>query len=463
MQNLLTFSSILATAILMSCTSNSSDGTTPDDEVITPEGFSLVWQDEFDGIAINTANWGFETGDGTDFGLPAGWGNNELQLYTNSDENVQITEDGEISVLKITAMEDGSDGYTSSKIVTKDKFSMRFGQLEVRAKLPQGQGVWPAIWMLGTNNDEIDWPGCGEIDLLELLGHEPSKVYSTLHFVNGESKKGEEQGSYELQSGSFSDDYHVFSLDWTPEQMTFYVDDTQFHQVAIEEDMKEFLRSFYLIANVAVGGYWPGNPDNSTQFPQSMMIDYVRVFEKDDFEAPDAPALDIDEETMGQNIEPSLALNAIKDGFTDLGNISIVSYGGGGEPVVAASTTAIDGAESLSLEYAGGAWGGAYMELESGVDLSSYSQLKFAISKPENLVDAEIKLESPTSNAAVFLVNYTATPLSDGFVEYTIPLSDFSGLDLTGIHIPFSLWNPLDDGEAFVAGEVLLDNLHFTD
>lgn len=435
----------------------------PKNEIDVPNGYSLVWSDEFNNSTINMADWQYETGDGTDYGLPAGWGNNEMQIYTDNADNSGIENDGDLSALYIRALSDGTGGFTSAKLTTKDLFSMRFGRVDVKAKMPEGQGLWAAIWMLGDNIDQIDWPGCGEIDVAEILGNEPNKMYSTLHFTDSEKTHGEIQGNYQLSSMTFNDDYHVFSLDWTPDKITFSVDGVEFQKVLIKDDMKEFLRSFYLVLNVAVGGNWPGAPDNTTVFPQTMSIDYVRVFEKDGFDAPAAPALDIEEETIGQNIEPSLAQHAIKDGFTALGNASVVVYGGGGEPDVAASASAIDGDSSLVFNFPGGSWGGGYIELETPQDLSSYKYIKFSLNKPAFLTNAEIKIESPSTNAVVFLRDYTATDAGQGFQEYTIPLADYLGLDLTQISIPFSMWNPQDDSQSFVEGTVLIDRIYFSD
>ncbi len=337
---------------------------------------------------------------------------------------------------------------------------MRFGRVDVRAKMPQGQGIWPAIWMLGDNIDEIDWPGCGEIDIVEVLGHQPEKMYSTVHYTNGESSRTEQQGDVVLSAGSFSEAFHTYSLEWTPEQMTFSVDEQQVNVVQIEDDMKEFLRSFYLIMNVAVGGNWPGYPDNTTSFPQQMNVDYVRVFEKDGFNAPPAPALDIDEETVGQNVEPGLAQDAIKDDFDLLGNADIIVYGGGGEPEVSSSSDALDGDASMAYNFPGGSWGGAYIELETAKNLSSFRYLKFSLKKPAQLLRAEIKLESVSTNAPIFLDNYTPTE-ENGWLNYEIPLTDFNNLDLSEITIPFSMWNPTDANSNFVTGVVLIDNLHF--
>ncbi|MBW6480457.1 MAG: glycoside hydrolase family 16 protein [Bacteroidales bacterium] len=441
-----------------SCSDNDTE---PIDQIETPDGYVLVWNDEFNDGQIDLTKWTFETGDGTDFGLPSGWGNNELQIYTTNDVNARVDQDGDVSALIINAVKNGENDYTSAKLTTNGLFSMRFGRIDVRAKLPKGQGIWPAIWTLGDNLDVVDWPGSGEIDIMEMLGHEPTKIYGTIHYVDGDNRKGESQGYYEVSGPDFSETYHVFSLEWTPETLTFMVNDVKYHEVAIEDDMKEFLRSHYLILNVAVGGYWPGYPDESTTFPQSMHVDYVRVFEKEGFNPPLPPVLNIEEETLGQNLEPGIAQHAIKEGFEDLGNIEVISFGGGGEPIIDTSDNAVDGDLSLVFDFPGGAWGGAYFEMEQPRNLSNYSHLVFALNKPENIVDAEVKLESPSTNAAVFLINYESTELYNGFVEYAIPLSDFSGLDLIQLRIPFAIWNPVDANGDFIAATFLIDNLHF--
>ena len=451
----------LPAIIMIAAISCSENDIEPADKIEVPDGYVLVWNDEFNNGQIDPLKWTFETGDGTDYGLPRGWGNNELQIYTTSDENARLDMDGDISALIITALKHGENDFTSAKLTTNGLFSMRFGRVDVRAKLPKGQGIWPAIWTLGDNRDVVDWPGCGEIDVMEMLGHEPNKIYGSIHYVDGENRKGESQGYYEVSNPDFSEEYHVFTLDWTPETLSFMVDGEKYHEVAIEDDMKEFLRSHYLILNVAVGGYWPGYPDESTTFPQSMYVDYVRVFEKKGFNPPAPPFLNIEEETLGQNLEPGIAQHAIKEGFEELGNIEVISFGGGGEPYIDTSENAIEGELSLVFDFPGGAWGGAYFQMEQPRNLSNYSHLVFALNKPQNLVDAEVKLESPSTNAAIYLIDYESTELSDGFVEYAIPLSDFSGLDLIQLRIPFAIWNPMDANGDFIAATVLIDNLHF--
>lgn len=450
--------SLLLVLLCVAC--KNEDGNTPD-PIEAPEGYTLIWNDEFDGNSIDPEHWTYETGDGTDYGLPAGWGNNELQLYTTDEANAAIVSDAGNSVLAITALEE-NDVYTSARLTTQDLLSIRFGRMAIRAKLPEGQGIWPAIWMLGDNVDEISWPGCGEIDIMELLGNEPDVKYSTLHYTNSENAHAEIQHRYELSEGRFSDTYHVLSVDWTPESLTFLLDEVELQSLPIEGDMKEFLRSFYLIMNVAVGGYWPGNPDGSTLFPQTLYVDYVRVFSKDGLEIPAAPDLILEEETIGQIIEPGIAQHAFNT-TPALGALTVMAWGGGGEPDISTSETAVDGELSVAFDFPGGNWGGAYFELENAADISGYSTLKFSLNKPAALVNAEIKLETPSTNAVIFLENYTGTPTSDDFVEYSIPLADFAGLALNEITIPFALWNPLDVNGDFVTATVLVDNVHFSE
>ena len=451
--------SLLAISLLFvySCDKNESEPIVLNH---TPEGYTLVWADEFDASEISTSNWSYETGDGTDYGLPIGWGNNERQIYTTDTENSSIKSMDGNSVLAITALSDGSGGFTSAKLTTKNKMTMRFGRIDVKAKMTKGQGLWPAIWMLGYNIDEISWPGCGEIDIAEVLGHETSTLYSTLHYTNSEKKHGQIQNVFNA-SASLSNDFHVYTLDWSPQFLTFSLDGIELKQIPIEGDMKEYLRHFYLILNVAVGGNWAGDPNETTGFPQSMYVDYVRVYSKEGMQIPAAPLLNIDEETVGQVIEPNIGDHAIKDGFNDLGELQVITYGPG-EPFVSTSDSAINGNLSLVFDFPGGDWGGGYLELSETKDLSSFSTLKFSLYQPENLKNAEIKLESPATNFVVFLANYTGNDIGDGFLEYSIPLSDFTDLDLSEVKIAFSMWNPQDESETIIPARVLVDNLYFT-
>jgi beta-glucanase (GH16 family) len=427
-----------------------------------PEGYTLVWSDEFNGESIDASKWVYETGDGTDYGLPAGWGNEEKQIYTNDVTNSFISMDEGNSVLAITALKSGADDYTSAKLTTKGKQSFRFGRVDVRAKGPAGNGLWPAVWMLGENRDIIDWPGCGEIDIMEMLGRAPDTMFTTLHYVKTDNKKGELQKAHTVGGANFSDDYHLYSLEWTPSQIQFSLDGTPVYLEQIQGDMKEFLRPHYMILNLAVGGYWPGDPDATTPFPSSLFVDYVRYYSIDGLTIPSAPPLDTNEERLGPIIEPSIANAAIKDGFSDFGALSVTPYGAGGEPNLRLSDTAIDGSESLVYDFPGGNWGGAYIELDSPKDLSAFSNLRFSLNAPASLDDAEIKLEAVSGSATVMLKNYSPSPLSNGFAEYTIPLSDFVGMDFANVRIPFAMWNAVDASQNFSPATVYVDQVYFS-
>lgn len=237
-------------------------------------GMKLAWKDEFSGNALNTADWTFELGNGVD-----GWGNAELQYYRK--ENTSVAD----GFLTITAKREAFAGsqYTSSRIKTQYNKSFKYGRIDIRAKLPKGQGIWPALWMLGANIDNVKWPACGEIDIMELVGGGPGKdntVYGTIHFDN-DGAYANISKPYALPQGDFYDKFHVFSILWDENKITWFVDDIEFHTQEISSAArKEFQEPFFLLFNVAVGGRWPGNPDAATSFPQKMMVDYVRVFQK---------------------------------------------------------------------------------------------------------------------------------------------------------------------------------------
>ena len=433
-----------------------------EDPVSTPslEGYSMVWSDEFDGASINTDNWGFQLGDGSDVGIP-GWGNQELQIYTDSEENASIGTDGETSVLMITAREDGEGGYTSARLNSSGKVSVRYGKIVARMKLPETQGFWPAFWTLG-DATEVIWPGIGEIDIMELTGDTPNKTFHTVHYVNGEQQYNFVGDDY-FNDVSFSEGYNEFMVDWTPEYITWYVNGEEAFQLPITSDMKEFQRSHHLLLNVAVGGNLPGNPDDTSVFPQTMYVDYVRVYEKDGFTADPEPPVDINEETVGGSAGEADISQAVQSGFDDFGTgLGLNRFGAGGEPSWSNSDDAIDGTQSVQFAYPGGAFGGAWITNESPVDLTLYTQddLVFAIKKPSIVANLEVKLEGDDGSAAsLFLVNYTSTDLGNGWEEYRIPIADIvsGGLSIDQVTIPFALWNPVDSDENFPEVNILFD------
>lgn len=246
---------------------------------ITPleyAGHNLVWQDEFDGFSVNTSSWNFEIGTGS-----GGWGNNELEYYRA--ENATVAD----SVLTIEAREEsfGNSNYTSARLTTQGKRSFQYGRVDIRALLPKGKGIWPALWMLGNNFNTTGWPDCGEIDIMEMVGGNggENKVYGTLHWeFNGEH--ADAGGSKTLSSSTynFAEAYHVFSIIWDENTIKWYVDDQQYFVIDITgSDMSEFHQEQFFIFNVAVGGNWPGSPDATTIFPQQMKVDYIRVFQQE--------------------------------------------------------------------------------------------------------------------------------------------------------------------------------------
>jgi beta-glucanase (GH16 family) len=241
--------------------------TTPDNY----PGYTLVWQDEFSGSGIDPANWKHELG-------ASGWGNNELENYTARPDNSFVS-NGRLVIEAKKENYNGSE-YTSARMITQGLREFKYGRIDIRAKLPTGQGIWPALWMLGNNIGTVGWPKCGEIDIMEIVGHEPATLHGTVHWDNGGSYANYGK-STKLSSGTFADEYHVFSIVWDSQYIKWLLDDVQFNVIDITPaGLSEFQNEFFLIFNVAVGGNWPGNPNSSTVFPQQMRVDYVRVFQQ---------------------------------------------------------------------------------------------------------------------------------------------------------------------------------------
>ena len=241
------------------------------------EGFTLLWQDEFTGSGINGSNWTHELGDGCSKGI-CGWGNNELQYYRA--ENTTVSN----GKLTITAKNEAIGGkqYTSSRLISQDKLEFKYGRIDIRAKMPEGQGMWPALWMLGANINDIGWPKCGEIDIMEMKGGGSGRdntTHGTVHWDN-DGQHSSHGGSRSLILGNLSDEFHVYSIIWTENSIQWEFDDKLYHTTSLTDSQKsEFKSEFFFVMNIAVGGNWPGNPDSNTQFPQEMNVDYIRVFQ----------------------------------------------------------------------------------------------------------------------------------------------------------------------------------------
>lgn len=247
----------------------------------------VLWSDDFDGPSgqvPDSSKWKYDTGGG-------GWGNQELEYYTDSATNAALDGNGN---LVITARRENDNNYncwygrcqyTSSRLLTAGKFSHKYGGIEARIKIPKGKGMWPAFWMLGDDIIEAGWPQCGEIDILENIGVEPLAIHGTLHGPGYSGADGLTSTYHLPDNRPFSDDFHVYRVDWTENSITFSVDGEQYAtKTPADAPGKKWVfdHNYFIILNVAVGGGWPGPPDDSTNFPQTMTIDYVKVYSKSD-------------------------------------------------------------------------------------------------------------------------------------------------------------------------------------
>ena len=273
----------IALLIVLFTFSNLSYSRSPATTVANPTVWSLAWSDEFNGpngSGPDSSKWSFDIGGN-------GWGNNELETYTNRLDNSYL-EGGSLVIKALRESFTGSDGiprnFTSARLLTRNKFTQTFGRFEARIKIPFGQGIWPAFWMLGDNIGTAGWPNCGEVDVMENIGREPSIVHGTFHGP-GYSGGAGVSASYTLPNGKkFSDDFHTFAVEWEPNVIRFYVDGL-LYKTRTPADLPAgktwvFDHPFFIIMNVAVGGSWPGNPDATTVFPQTMQVDYVRVYQR---------------------------------------------------------------------------------------------------------------------------------------------------------------------------------------
>jgi len=289
-RNLLFIGCVLLGYLILSL--NGDLSTTVTVRASDPTVLSLVWSDEFNGpngAAIDSSKWTAEVGGG-------GWGNNELEYYTSRVDNAYQS-DGSLVIKSIKEKYTGSDNvtrdYTSARLITKNKFSATYGRFEARIKLPYGQGIWPAFWMLGSNIDSVGWPTCGEVDIMENIGKEPSITHGTIHGPGYSGGNGL-GSSYSLSNNQrFADSFHTFAVEWEPNVVRFYCDGL-LYKTRTPADLPAgktwvYDHPFFIILNVAVGGYWPGNPDGTTVFPQTMLVDYVRVYQR--ATPPNTPAM----------------------------------------------------------------------------------------------------------------------------------------------------------------------------
>jgi beta-glucanase (GH16 family) len=275
----------LCLSLFTMCGGHSSNASpTPTPTTPPPPGpWMLTWSDEFaaaDGSRPDESRWSNDIGGG-------GWGNQELETYTSRAENATI-QHGELVITARAEHFTASDGvprdYTSARLKTEGRFTQTYGRFEARVQIPRGQGMWPAFWLLGANASSAGWPGCGEIDIMENIGREPTTVHGTFHGpgYSGGSAIG---AAFQSADGKpFADAYHVYAVEWDQAEIRWYVDD-HLYETRKPSDLPGgsrwvFDHDFFIIINVAVGGSWPGNPDKTTIFPQQMKVDYVRVYKR---------------------------------------------------------------------------------------------------------------------------------------------------------------------------------------
>lgn len=249
-----------------------------DTQKLESKSWQLVWSDEFDGAAgesPDASKWAYDIGTGDN-----GWGNQEFQYYTDRPDNVSLDGSGN---LVITARREtfGGAPFTSARIKTQGKFAQAYGRFEARMKTPYGPGLWPAFWLLGANIDEVSWPQCGEIDVMELRGQHPDIIAGSVHGP-GYSAGGAISTSFALENGRFDDQFHLFAIEWGVDYIDYFVDDYLYQRITPEDTPGEWVydHPFFIILNSAVGGNYVGFPTSQTPFPQPMVIDYVRVYQQ---------------------------------------------------------------------------------------------------------------------------------------------------------------------------------------
>jgi beta-glucanase (GH16 family) len=270
----------VATWSMAVCGGGASDGAGPGPSP-EPSTWTLSWSDDFDaGSRPDESRWVYDLGGG-------GWGNQELQTYTSRADNATLR-DGALVITARAERFTGSDGvardYTSARLKTKDRFAQTYGKFEARLQVPRGQGIWPAFWMMGADIDAVDWPQCGEIDIMEHIGREPATIHGTLHGPGYSGAGGPSAAASNADGSPFATAFHTFAVEWEPGEIRWYLDGRQYFSRK-PSDLPAgarwvFDHDFFLLLNVAVGGVWPGNPDATTTFPQEMKVDYVRVYRR---------------------------------------------------------------------------------------------------------------------------------------------------------------------------------------
>ena len=369
-------------------------------------GWQLVWSDDFtnaNGSSPDPTKWTYDTGGG-------GWGNNELETYTTTNATIQNTQ----LVIQVNQIiSGGTTNYTSARMKTQGLWSWPYGRMEARIKIPYGQGMWPAFWMLGTNIVPVGWPACGEIDIMENIGSTPDTVYGTIHGPqNGGDYNGGEGvgGTYTLTNGAaLSDDFHVYAVQWTTNQIQWFID-TNLYFTATPSSLPSggawvFTNQMFIILNVAVGGSWPGNPNGTTVFPQQMLVDYVHVYTYVTTSVPDVPT-GLSAAAGGTQVALSWSASA---GATNYNVKRSMTNGG---PYTIVGSTA-----STSYTDIGLANGTTYYYVVSAVNSYGESSNSVQISATTTVPSANLALHKVTTVSSVESAAYPGTNAVDG--DYT--------------------------------------------
>lgn len=394
----------------------------PVPDITEPVNYIQVWADEFEQASPipDPDNWGYDLGYGSD-----GWGNDEWQSYTNNQQNVKV-EDGKLVIsavwdsvnYAVPGKRDGS--VTSARVNTKNKFSFKFGKVQARIQAPTDKGMWPAFWMLGKNVDTVGWPQCGEIDIMEIspLHHDSQTSLCTMHWWNDESDTHSSYGTSKRLSAPLSDAYHVYEVEWDERRVVGRIDDQiYFVKILDPSTMDEFLKEFFLVLNVAVGGNLGGAPDATTHWPQRMYIDWVRVYQSEESLIPI--------ETFGIFTDNT----PVDDGLTVGVNAEIYVWE---NTLTAGTIPPYEGSNGISWSTAGQGWFGAGISSLAPLDLSGFAEgnLKFMIKIPAN-VRFKIGINDAQNheNYVVFPANQTAFGLvRDGeWGQAVIPIADLRG------------------------------------
>lgn len=437
---------------IFGCDKISSPPPVPD--VTDPGNYVLVWSDEFDqrSSTPDPAKWNYDLGYGGD-----GWGNDEWQIYTDDLENVRV-EDGNLVISTLWDSVNHPEGpgkrngsVSSGRINTKDNFAFKYGKAQARIKIPTAMGMWPAFWMLGQNYDSAGWPQSGEIDIMEAspLYHNDRTSMFTMHWYNDEVSAHNSYGTTVQLRAPLSQDYHVYEVEWDEQRVIGKIDGINYFIKVIDpEYMDEFLKEFFLILNVAVGGNLGGSPDASTVWPQNMFVDWVRVYQKEQSLIP--------VETYGIFTDQT----PVDDGLTVGLNAEIYVWE---NTLTPGNIPPYEGTNVISWVTAGMPWFGAGIKSNAPVDLSGFAggNLKFMIKIPAN-VSFKIGINDTggIENYVTFPANQTAYGLvrNGEWAQASIPVADITGnVDLESLNYEFIILEQAGTQCAFAIDDIYYD------